>query len=109
MGGVMRKLCCDCMVAKNLEEAHSVYQKYLPDLVVSDWNLSEGETAAHFVKMASDSSLVLVVSSSDVGKKAIECGASAFASKPVDFDKICIVDLERTVHPKKMTVAKKKK
>jgi len=26
--GVMRKLCCDCMVAKNLEEAHSVYQKY---------------------------------------------------------------------------------
>ena len=93
---MVEKLCYDCMVAKNLEDAHTIYEKYLPDLVVGDWNLAEGETAENFVKTASETSLVVVVSSSDVGKKALECGASVFAPKPVNLDKICILDREMT-------------
>merc|ERR1711991_350918 len=71
-------------MAQNAVEAFSIHQEWRPTLVISDWNLSAEETAEQFVRKVSKKSFVIVMISDNVEDQALEAGARAFLSKPVN-------------------------
>ena len=78
-----------CEVARTIQQAKEALTEKAFDVVVSDWNVGEKETAEALVEIASkDGTFVAVVSadaSSSVQEASRRAGAKIFLPKPVDF------------------------
>jgi DNA-binding NarL/FixJ family response regulator len=85
-------------MASTVEGAMKLYQKHKPTLVISDWNISETETASKFINFVKSSrkgkrgkaETTVVVLSADatsvVEKASKVAGADLFCPKPIDFE-----------------------
>ncbi|MDD3465788.1 MAG: response regulator [Campylobacterales bacterium] len=91
LSGFLMSRCKHLYIAKNAEEAYEIFQKILPDMLITDIRLpgSDGLWLAQSAKNVKRDTVIFVMSAyinDEYSTRMNEIGIDKFFEKPIDLD-----------------------
>ncbi|MCX6796570.1 MAG: response regulator [Candidatus Falkowbacteria bacterium] len=79
-----------CFGAPNIEQAKEILAHVQIDIVITDWNMTEGSglDLLQYVRKAHGNLPVILIASADEGKKWKDLGFNGYLPKPAKLEKI---------------------